>query len=100
MLQISQPETRDAPADDFLPSMHPCSFQIRRIQPERGAGVEQHGAAYGLAGLVLFEGCVRPAAALAAAQTRAHNGLAQGGDAGATSGDDFGRGGWGDGRLP
>ena len=100
MLQISQPETRDAPADDFLPSMHPCRAQAGRVHLKRGAGGVQHGAAYGLAGLVLFEGCVRPAAALAAAQTRAHNGLAQGGDARAASGHDFGRGGWGDGRLP
>lgn len=27
--------------------MHPCRAQARRIQPERGAGGEQHGAAHG-----------------------------------------------------
>ena len=100
MLQISQPETRDVSTDAFLPSMHPRAPQTRRVQPERGAGVEQHGAAHGLARLVFFEGGVRPAAAFAAAQTRAYRGLAQGGDARAASGHDFGRGGLGDGRFP
>ena len=56
--------------------MHPRRSQAGRIHLERGAGVEQHDAAHGLAGLVLFDGCVRPAAA----QARANIGLAQGGD--------------------
>lgn len=81
-------------------SMHPPRAQTCRVHLERGAGVEQHGAAHGLAGLVFFDGRVRPAAALAAAQACAHSGLTQSGDAGAASGHDFGRGGLGDGRLP
>jgi len=85
---------------DAWPSVHPPHTQTRRVKSERGACVEQHGAAHGLAGLVLFDGGVRPAAAFAAAQARAYGGLAQGGDAGAASGHDFGCGGLGDGRLP
>ena len=33
--------------------MYPCRAQARRVQPERGAGGEKHGAAHGLAGRVL-----------------------------------------------
>ena len=50
--------------------MHPCRAQARRVQPERGAGIEQHGVAHGLAGLLLFDGRVRPSAAWIAAGLR------------------------------
>ena len=70
------------------------------IRPTPKLAGSSLSAAHGLAGLVLFDGGVRPAAAFAAAQARAYGGLAQGGDTGAASGHDFGCGGLGDGRLP
>ena len=42
--------------------MYPCRAQARRVQPERGAGVEQHGAAHGLLSQVFADDQVLPEA--------------------------------------